>query len=295
MNNVAILLTDHESYNEKILIKSKKFLQKCKLNKIYFIGDLLKFKKIYQILKNNNKFKFIHIKNIEPKKYLHLITNKGIFLLKSKKINIIINLPLNKKKYLKKNFLGYTEFFSKKIKNLGSENMLLFNNIFSVCPITTHIPLKKISYKITKKKIISTIKNINTFYKKIIKKNIKIKILGLNPHAGKDFDYKTEEKKILIPAINYFKKHKKISIDGPLSSDTAFQNFKNSVYIGMYHDQVLIPFKIINKFNGINITIGTKYLRISPDHGIGDFKKKYNVRKINNLSFKKCINFCEKY
>ena len=62
----------------------------------------------------------------------------------------------------------------------------------------------------------------------------------------------------------------------------------------MYHDQVLIPFKIINKFNGINITIGKKLLRLSPDHGTGKDLLK-NKSKINILSFIKCIKFCEKY
>lgn len=60
----------------------------------------------------------------------------------------------------------------------------------------------------------------------------------------------------------------------------------------MYHDQVLTPFKIINKFNGINITIGNEFVRLSPDHGTAkNVKKKY----ISNESFIKCIEFCEKY
>ena len=67
--------------------------------------------------------------------------------------------------------------------------------------------------------------------------------------------------------LKYIKK-KKINISGPISADTAFmENYKNKVFIGMYHDQVLIPFKTINKFDGINITIGKKILRLSPDHG----------------------------
>ena len=62
----------------------------------------------------------------------------------------------------------------------------------------------------------------------------------------------------------------------------------------MYHDQVLIPFKMKNKFNGINITIGKKLVRLSPDHGTGE-----NIvnkpKLINNKSFLECIKFCEKY
>ena len=62
----------------------------------------------------------------------------------------------------------------------------------------------------------------------------------------------------------------------------------------MYHDQVLIPFKMKNNFDGINITIGKKLIRLSPDHGTGkDLIKKSS--KINNTSFVKCLEFCEKY
>ena len=81
----------------------------------------------------------------------------------------------------------------------------------------------------------------------------------------------SEENKIILPAIKSLKK-KKISVYGPLSPDTAFVDFKKKgfkVLVGMYHDQVLSPFKALFKFNAINITIGIPFIRISPDHGIG--------------------------
>jgi len=81
----------------------------------------------------------------------------------------------------------------------------------------------------------------------------------------------SEEKKIIVPAINYLKK-RKLHIDGPLSPDTAFLNYKKdrfNVIVGMYHDQVLSPYKSIFKFNAINVTLGLPFLRVSPDHGTG--------------------------
>ena len=72
------------------------------------------------------------------------------------------------------------------------------------------------------------------------------------------------------------------------------ENFKNKVFIGMYHDQVLIPFKTINKFDGINITIGKKILRISPDHGTARNLLKKGKKTISNKSFLKCLDFCSK-
>ena len=173
-----------------------------------------------------------------------------------------------------------------------NENMLLYNENFSVCPVTTHVEINKVEKNITKLKICNTIHNIKNFYNKILRKKIKIILLGLNPHASKDLNKNSIDIKLLTPLIKRFKK--KINIEGPVSADTAFRCTKGKVYIGMYHDQVLIPFKIINNFNGINITIGKKLLRLSPDHGTGKDLLK-NKSKINILSFIKCIKFCEKY
>jgi len=197
-------------------------------------------------------------------------------------------MPLNKKKNLGK-YAGYTEFFSKKLHNKNF-NMLLYNENFSVCPLTTHIRLKNVEKNVTRKNLLECIKNIVSFYNKILKKKFRIIVLGLNPHAGKDMK-KTKDQSVLLGVVNSLKK-KGMNIVGPVSADTAFNFTKGNVYIGMYHDQVLIPFKLLNKFNGINITIGNKYIRMSPDHGTGINCKK---KSVSIQSFVKCIKFCEKY
>ena len=295
MNSICILLTDHESINESLIIKSKRKLILSKLKKIYFIGDAKNFNKIYLLHKKyQKKFEFI---KIELKKknyfqYLEKITKEGINLFKKKKIKFLINMPLNKKKYLNNRYFGFTEFFSKKIDNKNNENMLLFNNNFSVCPLTTHIQIKDIDKKITHYKIKNALNNIINFYKKIIKKKIKIIVLGLNPHAGKDFNNNSKDKK--IEKLIFSKFANKNNIKGPISADTAFTDTSNKVFLGMYHDQVLIPFKMKNRFNGINITIGKKFYRLSPDHGTASKLKNYK-KKINNQSLIECIKFCEKY
>jgi len=202
-------------------------------------------------------------------------------------------MPINKKKFLNKKFAGFTEFFSFSIDKLKNENMLLFSEKFSVCPLTTHIELKNIEKKISKKSLTNAINNINNFYKKIIKKKKEIIVLGLNPHASKDLNNLSKDKILIQPVVKKFIK-KKVHISGPVSADTAFNKFKNKIFLGMYHDQVLVPFKMINKFKGINITIGKKIVRLSPDHGIAyDLRNK--PKKITNQSFIECIKFCEKY
>ena len=122
--------------------------------------------------------------------------------------------------------------------------------------------------KLKKKKIINTVSKINSFYKSKLKKKPKIAVLGLNPHC-ETTDKVSEEKKQIIPAINYLKK-RNINIVGPFSADTFFieKNIKKfDVVVGMYHDQVLTPIKTLFNFNAINITIGLPFIKVTPDHG----------------------------
>ena len=112
----------------------------------------------------------------------------------------------------------------------------------------------------------------------------------MNPHNDENKPG-SEEKKIIFPAINFLKK-KGLSIKGPISPDTAFLDYKKNkfdIIIGMYHDQVLSPFKAIFKFKAINITLGLPFLRVSPDHGIGEDivkKKRNNIRASPRIIFK---------
>jgi len=293
MKSISILLTDPDSINELILLKSHRYLKNCRLKKLYFIGDKNLFKKIFYKYNNDRKFEFIHIEfNNNWITYLNKIVKTSIKLFADKKIRYLLNLPLNKKKFFKNKYNGFTEFFSKTLDNKKDENMLLFNENFSVCPLTTHIEIKKVESQINKVKLVKTIKNLSYFYKTIIKKKIKIVVLGLNPHASKDLAKRNKDRNVVSKVIKNLKE--KVDIEGPVSADTAFNNTNNKVYLGMYHDQVLIPFKMKNKFDGSNITIGKKIIRLSPDHGTAkELIKKPHL--INNYSFLSCIKFCEKY
>jgi len=199
MNSVCILLTDHESINEDIILRSYNYLLSIRIKKIFFIGSKKKFIKIYIKFKKKDKFEFIDVelKRNNYFEYLKSITNKAIKICKNNKNISILNMPLNKKKFLMNKFPGYTEFFSYHIDKKTNENMLLYNEKnFSVCPLTTHIELKNVENSINEKKIRNCINNVINFYKKINKK-IKIIILGLNPHASADFNKNVKDKKMI--------------------------------------------------------------------------------------------------
>jgi len=193
---------------------------------------------------------------------------------------------------LKKRYPGITEFLAKKF-NSKNYAMLIYNKKISVCPLTTHIPIKFVPQKITKRLIINKIILIKNFFQKVLKKNPKIAITGLNPHCESTHKF-NEDEKIIAPTIGILKK-KKILVYGPFSADTIFlkQNRKKfDVVVGMYHDQVLAPLKTLFEYDAINITIGLPVIRISPDHGPNKGMIGKNVS--NPLSLIRALEFLDK-
>ena len=266
-----------------INIKKIKFSKNTKLNKknINIIDVEYNFKKAFDKI------------SYKSEKYINNCFKIALKLLKKKLACGLINGPISKTHFLKKKYLGVTEYLSKKINMKRKPTMLIFNPSFSVCPITTHVPINKVSKILTKTKIVSDVININKFYKKKLKINPKIAILGLNPHCESILKI-SEEDKIIKPAIRNLIK-KKINVKGPFSADTFFCN-KNLTYydvaIGMYHDQVLTPMKTIFNFNAINLTLGLPFVRVSPDHGINSIMLGKN--KSNPQSLISSINFFKK-
>ena len=315
---IILISGDPNSINSEIIFKSWKKINKTIRKRIYLISNFdlindqfsklkykiktIKVKNINEIL-SGEELKIINV-NLDFDKAFKVdkssaskFVNKTLDLahkygLKNS-VSGIINCPINKN-LLNKRKVGVTEYLAFKcgIKN-KSEVMLIRNKKFSVSPITTHIDVRDISKHIKKEIIIIKIKTINNWFKKFFKRKPKIGILGLNPHNA-EFRDNSEENNEIIPAI---KKLKKIGIrlDGPLSSDTVFiNNYKNyNVIVGMYHDQVLTPFKTIFKFDAINITLGLKYLRISPDHGVA--KNLIGKKQADPKSLISCIDFLDKF
>ena len=203
-----------------------------------------------------------------------------------------INGPISKKNFLSKKFLGITEFISNKF-SINKSAMLIYNKRLSVCPLTTHLPLKLVSKKINKKLIHEKILLINDFYNKNLGYKPKIAILGLNPHC-ESIDKINEDETILKPSIKYVKKLG-FDVYGPYSADTIFlknNRDKFNVILGMYHDQVLTPIKTLFEYDAINITLGLPFIRISPDHGPNESMLGKN--NSNPLSLIKAINFLDK-
>ena len=267
-------------YKTKV-IQVENINDKPQNNNIKILNIRLKFKDSFKISKNN-RMDFV-------KRSLNLAHKLSL----KDEIAGFINCPINKT-LLGKEREGLTEFLAKKCKiKKFSEAMLISNERFSVCPITTHIDLKDVSRKINIKVIYEKIKTLHFWFKSRKGKKPNIGVLGLNPHNA-ELRKNSEERKIIIPALNRLKKEN-IKVTGPLSADTIFiNNYKKyDVVVGMYHDQVITPFKTLFEFDAINITLGLKYLRVSPDHGTAS--NLVMKRKANPKSLIKCINFVNKF
>ena len=231
-------------------------LNKLSKKKINIINVDFKFKKTFDKISSKSNH------------YINECFEVALKLLKKNIFAGLINGPISKKSFLGKKFLGVTEYLAHKTNKDNKVAMLIYNKKFSVSPTTTHLPLKLVNKSLSKKKIINQIKIIRNFYKFRLNKEPRFAVTGLNPHCESNYQ-SSEEKKIIIPAINYLIK-KKYKIKGPFSADTIFmkEKLKNyDVVIGMYHDQVLSPAKTILGFEAINITLGLPFVRISPDHG----------------------------
>ena len=265
-----INLIDPNNFKEKSLIKKSINLIDVKLNLN------LKSKKITY---RSNTF----IKNC---------FDIGLGLIKQNKFYKFINGPISKKNFLNKKFPGMTEYIANSF-NISKSAMLIYNKNLSVCPLTTHIPIKNVAKMITKKNLCEKINLINQFYKKKLGKRPKIAILGLNPHCESIHKF-NEDEKIIKPAIKQLIT-KGIKIYGPFSADTMFlkkNREKYNVIVGMYHDQVLTPIKTLHEYDAINITLGLPFFRISPDHGPNI--KMFGKNKSNPLSLIRALKFLDR-
>tara|TARA_A100001015_G_C14956008_1_gene698823 strand:+ start:387 stop:1352 length:966 start_codon:yes stop_codon:yes gene_type:complete len=261
-----------------ILIASLKLLKlQMKKLKIKKKIRLLDKKNLEKYKLNNNTINIIDI-NYDQKKAFEKISFKSnsyiensfktaLSILKKRTTNKLINGPISKKYFLKDKYLGVTEYLAKKTKTKKFA-MLIYNKNLSVCPLTTHLPVKLVPKNLNSNIIKNKVSLINMFYKNVLNRKPSIAITGLNPHCESILK-NNEDIKIIKPAVLYLKT-KKYNVNGPFAADTIFlkdNRKKYDVIIGMYHDQVLTPIKTLYEYNAINITLGLPFIRVSPDHG----------------------------
>ena len=169
-------------------------------------------------------------------------------------------------------FPGQTEFFADRC---GVENfaMCLTSPPLTVALVTTHIPLREVPNTLQRSQIGRVGLLLADFLQARGIQSPRIAVAGLNPHAGESGKIGREEIEIIAPAVSELQskiENRKSTIIGPISPDTVFYRAVRGEFdavLCLYHDQGLIPLKLLGFDNGVNVTLGLPFLRTSPDHG----------------------------
>ena len=213
----------------------------------------------------------------------------------NKEADAMVTGPINKY-ILKKSggfrFDGHTDYLEHLCKSkAGAALMMMLNSELKIIPLTIHVPLNRVSSILTRKKLKELLLEATHELKTTFNiKQPKIAVLGLNPHAGENGAIGKEERLTIEPMISELNNQYGAYIDGPFSADGFFgsQAFKNyDLTVAMYHDQALIPLKLLSFFDSVNITLGLPLIRTSPGHGSAiELAKKGNA---NSKSYLKAI------
>tara|TARA_B100001063_G_scaffold7622_1_gene5855 strand:+ start:564 stop:1484 length:921 start_codon:yes stop_codon:yes gene_type:complete len=294
-----VFLGDTNSINIEIVEKSFYKLKRKNItyiiigNKKELIRYLVKIKskiQVYEIIDpfnfdncKNNFLNIFNVENISTKKYKNLLNQIKIANYLSNKSKIdLVTMPINKSIFKKEiKFIGMTEYLGK--LNKTKTMMIMYGEKFSIIPYTTHINPKNIHSFIKLKYLNQFIKLLLKFLKrKDYAMDFKyIKFICYNPHCGEESTLGEED----VIITNIIKRNKMIL--GPFPADSAFASLKKkTLYISTYHDQALIPFKLLNR-KGLNITLGLKYKRLSPAHGTASDKKYKSIS--DNTSYLECM------
>ena len=284
MKRIAITTGDPAGIGFEITSKAIRFLE-LKNNIIYIVyGKLKRFKDGNEICEIDNiskaispdKIYWIEInnKNIKigkPSKASGKIAYEILQLcaedLNSKQLDAVVTCPVSKEAihHIHPDFIGHTEFFAKKT---GTKDVIMsfWGPYFNLALLTTHLAVSDVPKVLNKKVLKIKFKLIYEEVSKIIK-SPKIVMLGINPHAGEDGAFGSED--ILVKSVLDELSKENINIDGPFPADTFFSRkaTEYDLIISAFHDQGLIPFKMISSDAGVNVTLGLPFIRTSVDHG----------------------------
>jgi 4-hydroxythreonine-4-phosphate dehydrogenase len=207
----------------------------------------------------------------EAGRFALLALNHATEHLKAGHIQALVTGPINKSNMPADGFPfpGQTEYFAKAAGVPDALMMMVHPNI-RVALATVHLPLEKIPGLLTRNLVVQKINQLeNVLIQEFDIPQPRIAVLGLNPHAGENGKLGQEEETILGPVIRDFRGKGK-QVYGPFPADGFFasgQGHRFDAVLAMYHDQGLVPFKLIAGLEGVNYSAGLPFIRVSPDHG----------------------------
>jgi 4-hydroxythreonine-4-phosphate dehydrogenase len=195
---------------------------------------------------------------------------KAVELAMHKQVDGIVTAPISKEALKMAGFTwpGHTEMLAE-ISRTKQYAMMLVGGPLRVILVTIHTALKNVPELITRQRILRVIRLAKKACDMLKIRTPKIAVAGLNPHAGEAGIFGEEEITQIVPAIRQANREG-IPVSGPYPPDTIFHKAYQGeidIVVCMYHDQGLIPLKMIAFDKGVNVTIGLPFIRTSPDHG----------------------------
>jgi 4-phospho-D-threonate 3-dehydrogenase / 4-phospho-D-erythronate 3-dehydrogenase len=187
-------------------------------------------------------------------------------------IDAVVTGPVCKESLSKIGFTfpGQTEFLAARCGVPESQVVMMMTDPkLTVALVSTHCSLRQAVRQFTAKKLAHVIRLTSAHFQRLRKKQPRLAVAGLNPHAGENRLFGDEEQKIIRPVITQLQAEG-IEVSGAYSPDTIFYRATQGEFdavICAYHDQGLIPFKLLAFSSGVNITLGLPLIRTSPDHG----------------------------
>ena len=195
----------------------------------------------------------------------------AVRLWREQKIDAITTAPISKKAIQMGgyNYPGHTEFLAE-LTGTTEFAMSFFAENLRVVLLSTHVSLREAIELVTKEKLVELIKFSHREISKLLKRNARIAVAGLNPHASEGGIFGSEEMREIIPAIEDCRRKHGIEVTGAYSPDTIFlRGFKGEfdAVISCYHDQATIAVKCLSFGAAVNVTLGLPLVRTSVDHG----------------------------
>ncbi len=189
-------------------------------------------------------------------------------LLRAGEIAAVVTGPIHKARMQAEGFAfpGQTEFFAARA-GVQDFAMCLTGGALTVALVTAHVPLHEVAWLLSAREIVRVGNLLAAFLRARLRREPRIAVAGLNPHAGESGALGREEITIIAPALTLLGAP---PFSGPFSPDTVFNRAVAGEFDGvlcMYHDQGLIPLKLHAFDSGVNVTLGLPFPRTSPDHG----------------------------
>ncbi len=281
---VVISMGDPSGIGPEVILKALASPKVRGIADFIVVGDSFILEKMMHRLKLGFTGSFINMDNVRRRAFVYgrsrpdfgrasiEYLDKAMDVIGANDADSLVTAPINKASIIAagfKGFKGHTEYLAKKSR-AESVAMMFVAERLKITLVTRHIALKDVPRRLSQGNIISAIELTSRYLKKFFRiSSPRIGVAGLNPHAGENGSFGHEEELVISPAIKTASRQIK-GVTGPVSPDIVFNaalDGKFDAVISMYHDQALIPFKILYFNTGVNLTLGLPFVRTSPDHG----------------------------